>query len=60
VEVSDLVSAPDAAREFGIARVTLNRLVRQQGIKRWKRAGDRRTYLSRADLKKALAFKPKD
>jgi hypothetical protein len=54
-----LVPADDAAQEFGLGRSTLNRLVRTLGLKRFKKPGDRRTWLDRDQLREAIRFHEK-
>ncbi len=52
----DLVSLDDAVLEFGISRRTLNRLLQDERLVRYKRRGDRKVYVSRAALGPQLAF----
>jgi len=44
------VALDDAAKELGISRALLWRLVKQRGITRYKQPGERRTLVRRADL----------
>lgn len=53
----DLVSIDAAAAEFQISRSTLYRLITRSSTPRYKRPGDRKTYVSRAQVAKLVAFK---
>ncbi len=44
------VALDDAAKELGISRALLWRLVKQRGITRYKQPGERRTLMKRADM----------
>jgi len=49
--MSDWVPLEDASRRYGISRATLYRLIAEGRVKRGKRVGDRRSYVSSADVK---------
>lgn len=56
--MSDWIPVSEATRKFGLSRATLYRLVAEGRVKRAKRAGDIRAYLSWADLKEATTLRP--
>ncbi len=56
-DVNGLISLDDAVEEFGISRRTLNRLLQTEGLTRYRRRGDRKVYLSRAELRPLLGFR---
>lgn len=54
-----VISIEDAAREFGVSRDTLDRLAAKKRLAKYKRAGDRKVYVDREQVKAALGFQPK-
>lgn len=56
--MSDWIPVSEATRKFGLSRATLYRLIAEGRVKRAKRAGDVRAYLSSADLKEATTLRP--
>ncbi len=44
------IALDDAAKELGISRALLWRLVKQRGITRYKQPGERRTLMKRVDM----------
>jgi hypothetical protein len=48
-----------AAAEYGISVETLYRMLRRDELTRYKRAGDRRTFLDREELDKIFEYKAK-
>jgi predicted site-specific integrase-resolvase len=50
----DLISVAEAAHEFNLSTAALFKYLRQGKIKRWRRTGDRRTFVERGELKKLL------
>jgi predicted DNA-binding transcriptional regulator AlpA len=59
VDSEDLVPAEDIAREFGIGRTTIFRLIGKYNLPRYKREGDRRTYVDREEIRKIMQPRPK-
>ena len=55
----DAAPLGDVAREFGISRDTLYRLVRHHGLQTYRRAGDRRTWVDRDEIRPLVALRPK-
>lgn len=56
----NLISVQDASDQHGLALRTMFKLIKSQGLTRYKKAGDRRTFLDAAELEKALRPHPKD
>lgn len=54
-----MVTVREAAMELGVAEKTVFGLIRQHNLTKFKRAGDRRTYLRRSDVEALKKFKPK-
>jgi len=54
---SDAVAIADAPAEFGISKRTLERLIVQHGIVKFRRPGDRRHYVSRVQVVKHLGYR---
>ena len=53
----DLIPIREAAKEFGIHRVTLHRYIRMGKLKAHRRRGfDRRTYVDRDEIRLILQF----
>jgi hypothetical protein len=48
---------PRAAGRFNFSRSTLYRLIARHGIKTYRRAGDRRTYVSEAAVRGVTGFR---
>ncbi|MGE3076627.1 MAG: helix-turn-helix transcriptional regulator [Dehalococcoidia bacterium] len=55
----ELVSVDDAVREYGISRSTIFRLFKT-GLSKYRRPGDRKTYVSRRQLEDMTAFRKVD
>lgn len=53
---SDLVSIDDAVSLYGLSRSTVFRLFKA-GLPRFRRSGDRKTYVSRSQLESAISFR---
>lgn len=58
VDVTDWIDVPEATRRFGLSRATLYRLIAEGRVRRAKRAGDVRAYVSSSDLKEATTLRP--
>lgn len=56
---SDLVPVDDAVVEYGISRSTIFRLFKA-GLARYRRPGDRKTYVSRSQLEEMTSFRRVD
>lgn len=56
VNSSDLISVDDATEEYSISRSTIFRLFKQ-GLSRYRRPGDRKTYVSRRQLEELTSFR---
>lgn len=56
--MSDWVPVSEATRRYGLSRATVYRLIAEGRVKRAKRAGDVRAYVSAADLKEATTLRP--
>ena len=55
--MEDLIPIREAAKEFGIHRVTLHRYIRVGLLKAHRRRGfDRRTYVDRNEIRRFLEF----
>jgi len=50
----ELISVADAAREFKLSEAAVFKYLRQGKIKRWRRTGDRRTFVERGKMRKLL------
>ena len=57
-DVPDLVSTDDAVREFDIGKSSLYRWLRQGLLERYRRRGDRRTFVDREQLKRLIEPQP--
>ncbi len=57
--MSDWIPVSEATHRFGLSRATLYRLIAEGRVKRAKRAGDVRAYVSSADLKEATTLRPR-
>ena len=53
----DLLSIDRAVDEFGVSRSTLFRLIADAKVSRYRRAGDRRSYVSRTEVSAVLEFR---
>ena len=49
-----MISVADAAREFKLSEAAVFKYLRQGKIKRWRRTGDRRTFVERGKMRKLL------
>ena len=45
-----------SAGQFGVSKRTLERLIAERAIPRYRRTGDRKMYVSRAEVVKHLGF----
>jgi excisionase family DNA binding protein len=54
----DLISVDQAADEFTVSRSTLYRVLNQGNLPRFRRRGDRRTFVSRSQVASLLGFRP--
>lgn len=55
----DVAPLDELVKELNLSRATIYRLVRQHGLAIYKRAGDRRTWIDRAQLEPLLDFQQK-
>jgi len=53
-----LTPLQDAAAEVGLHPSTVRRYIRRGLLKGWRRGGDARTYIDRAELRALLEFRP--
>ncbi|MBE7520325.1 MAG: hypothetical protein HS107_13885 [Thermoflexaceae bacterium] len=53
---SDLISVDDAVAQYGLSRSTVFRLFKA-GLPRFRRSGDRKTYVSRSQLESMTSFR---
>jgi hypothetical protein len=53
---TDLIWVDDAVTAYGLSRSTIFRLVKA-GLVRYRRPGDRRTYISRRQLEDMTSFR---
>jgi hypothetical protein len=60
VAESDLISADDAVRIYKVGKSTLFTWLREGRLQRYRRRGDRRTFVSRGELVRFLEFRPVD
>jgi excisionase family DNA binding protein len=56
----DAVPVNDLARELGIGRTTLYRLIKKYRLPIYKREGDRRSYVERERVEQIMELRPKD
>jgi predicted DNA-binding transcriptional regulator AlpA len=52
-----LLPLQDAAREYSVGATTIYRLIRDKRIGKFRRTGDRRTFVDEAELREALGFR---
>jgi predicted DNA-binding transcriptional regulator AlpA len=52
----DLIPVDDAVRLYGLSRSTIFRLFKA-GLSRYRRPGDRKTYVSRKQLEEMTSFR---
>jgi excisionase family DNA binding protein len=57
VDDIDRISLDEAARIFHVGKSTLFDWLRTGKLRRYKRRGDRRTFVSRRDLERFLEFR---
>jgi excisionase family DNA binding protein len=57
VELGDYLPIQEAAKLYQVSDDTLYRLIAAGRLKRYRREGDRRTYLRRADLDSLFRFR---
>lgn len=57
VNDQDRISADDAVRIYKVGKSTLFGWMREGKISRYKKRGDRRTFVSRAELDRFLEFR---
>ena len=55
--VDDLIPIDEAVLRYGLSRSTIYRVIRA-GLTRYRRAGDRRTYISCRQLEAVTRFRP--
>ncbi len=53
----EFLSIDEAARELGVSRRTIERLLIREGIARFRRPGDRRHFVRRADVLRFRGFR---
>jgi len=46
----------DVAADLGVSRDTLERLIRQERLAKYRKAGDRRTFVDDEQARRALGF----
>lgn len=56
----NLISVQDASDRHGLALRTMFKLIKNENLTRYKKAGDRRTFLDEAELDEVLRPRPKD
>ena len=56
----DPAPVTDVAHEFGIGRTTLYRLIKKYKLQVYRREGDRRSYVDRAEVRRIMELRPKD
>jgi hypothetical protein len=56
---SELIAVDDAVAKYGISRSTVFRLFKA-GLARYRRPGDRKTYVSRKQLEDMISFRKVD
>ena len=49
-----MISVAEAAREFKLSEAAVFKYLRQGKIKRWRRTGDRRTFVERGEMKRLV------
>lgn len=49
-----MIPVSQAADEFGLSTAALFKYLRQGKLKRWRRTGDRRTFVERQELKRLV------
>ena len=57
VDDSDLISLDDAVKQFKVAKSTLFGWLAEDRLKRFRRLGDRRTFVSRRELQRLTEFR---
>jgi hypothetical protein len=57
VNPPDLVPIAEAESEFGFSKRTLERLISDHGIVKYRRPGDRRIFVSRSDVLPHIGFR---
>jgi excisionase family DNA binding protein len=60
LEFVDPVPVNDVARELGIGRTTLYRLIKKYRLPLYKREGDRRSFVDRDELRRIMELRPKN
>jgi len=55
--MSDWIPVQDATVRYGVSRATLYRLISEGRVRRGRRAGDARSYVSSMDLKNATTIR---
>jgi len=55
--MSDWIPVQDATARYGVSRATLYRLISEGRVRRGRRAGDARSYVSSLDLKNATTIR---
>lgn len=56
----DAAPIDEVAKEFGVSRYTVYRLIRRHSLETYKQAGDRRTYVNRDDIRPLVGLQPKN
>lgn len=54
---NDVIPIDDAAAACGLSRSTLYRLIERHGIRKYRRAGDRKTYVSLSAVQAVTGFR---
>jgi hypothetical protein len=57
VDDPDRISLDDAVKLFRVAKSTLFGWLKERKLKRYKRFGDRRTFVSRRELERLTEFR---
>ena len=55
----DMLNLAEVEREYGLKRSTIYNYIKKGMITPYKKAGDRRSYFKRRELKKLTEFHPK-
>jgi predicted DNA-binding transcriptional regulator AlpA len=56
--MSDWLPIDEATRRYGVSRATLYRLIAEGRVQHGRRAGDRRAFVSSADIKEVTTIRP--
>lgn len=57
---ADMLTLEEAEREYGLKRSTLYRWAKRGEVRVYRRPGDRKSYVRRAEVEKLRAFRPRE